>query len=267
MTTMGICGLCKTENELMKSHLIPDAMYRILMQEIYPNKKVNCLVHENYLNGNAIATSKQVRAYFLCDDCEQLFNKNGEKLMAESCFKGSNNFAILDQLNQLTPFYSNQDTHIFNFDNIKDWEKYLYFAVSIIWRASEGRWADKRIKTENSLDKKAEEVFRDFLLQKTSVLKNVLLIIYIDSDPKPKNICLAFPKLDNNVKEMLKYHFTIPGIMFELHIKEVNENAKVLFCKTPYEKSPTYDGMVNKIKNLEPKGKKLIELTKKNEQK
>ena len=263
MTEIDNCGLCKFEKELMKSHLIPNAMYRILMQDIYPNKKVNDLVYEDYINGTAFTTSNQITAYFLCNDCEQLFNINGEKLIAESCFKGSIGFAILDQLNQTKPIYSNKVTHIFKCENVKDWEKYLYFAVSIIWRASEGRWADKRIKTENSLDKKTEEAFRNFILQKNLNLKNILLLIYVDSEPKEKNICIEPPKFDYTDKEILKYRFTIPGIMFELHIKEVNENAKVLFCKRPFETSPTFKSMAQKINKLELKGKKINEIKRK----
>ena len=69
---IGKCKLCLQTKELQYSHLLPSSLY----------KKSRWVNSQNpnpaLLSGRGmVQTSKQIRDYVLCRDCEQLFSRNG----------------------------------------------------------------------------------------------------------------------------------------------------------------------------------------------
>ena len=71
---VGICKLCLQHRALIDSHLLPAALYKMSRWEGAPNP--NPLLVS--VRGSH-QTSKQIKGYLLCHDCEQRFSKFGEK--------------------------------------------------------------------------------------------------------------------------------------------------------------------------------------------
>jgi hypothetical protein len=88
-------------------------------------------------------TSKPIRDYVLCRECEQLFSRNGEPYtMAQVTQKGGRSFPLLQTL------YASQPTKeaygaVFYGENLTptiDQDKLGYFALSVFWRSSVHPW-------------------------------------------------------------------------------------------------------------------------------
>jgi len=277
MAKIGNCGLCKLQKELMNSHLIPASIFNILMTKNFPNKPESNLIFEDYTRNIAITSSKQVTSYFLCDDCEQLFSKNGEKHVAETCYINDNNFKLLEELNQLKPSHVSSKGILYLGESIRDWQKFLYFATSIFWRASAGKWNSELVQTKISLGEKYQEGLRLYLYGQADFPKNIYLLIDVDSDPIEKTPLIAFPQSNKTKEGFFKHRFTIPCLTFYFFIGNKYHNLKdyyhqhntnILINSISFKKTNDYDFILKNQCKIEPKGKRLKELTKKiNEQK
>ena len=71
---IGECRLCKLTAELKNSHFIPAAFYKAAKRSD-PNQEDPIVVTKNVV----LQTSKQATAHLLCGECEDRFNKSGEK--------------------------------------------------------------------------------------------------------------------------------------------------------------------------------------------
>jgi hypothetical protein len=122
--------------ELQDSHLIPRAMYKYLRttSDINPNPVV-------VGRTGAVTTSKQVKDYLLCANCEDLFNKNGENEILKWVWNGKR-YPLGDRLAVAVPVSLNPSvTPSFSGTSIGvDTEKLAYFALSVIWRAAVHEW-------------------------------------------------------------------------------------------------------------------------------
>ena len=130
----GICKLCLKHKALQKSHLIPAAMYRIIRRS-QGSEPV-------FMTAKRIRTSsRQITAYELCWDCEQMFSANGEDYMSGQVFQGSE-FPLLNRLKYAMPDWSVASHSAFSGVACGiDIEKLVYFGTSVLWRASLRRWA------------------------------------------------------------------------------------------------------------------------------
>ena len=89
------CALCLQERELRKSHFMPSGFYKAIK-----GKKNDDIVN-NLKNHNEVGYGdRQLTAHLLCDDCEDKFNKNGEKIAIKECYQYHyDKFELLDKAN------------------------------------------------------------------------------------------------------------------------------------------------------------------------
>jgi hypothetical protein len=131
----GICKLCLQTKDLQDSHFIPAAMYKYIHAPSLKNPNPIIVGHER-----TFTTSKQVKDYLLCSNCEGLFNERGEKEVLKWACKGKQ-FPLGDRLAVAIPQRQFGDALVFSGDDIGlDTEKFGYFALSIIWRATVHEW-------------------------------------------------------------------------------------------------------------------------------
>jgi hypothetical protein len=131
----GTCRLCLQPRELQKSHFIPSAFYKYILtpSERNPNP---VLVGRNV----TATTSRQVRDYLLCAECEDLFNKNGEKAIAKWVWNGKE-FPLGNRLAVAHQHFTFRNALVFSARAVGiDVEKIAYFALSVIWRAAVHEW-------------------------------------------------------------------------------------------------------------------------------
>src|SRR5688572_5284560 len=95
---LGTCKLCLREGvELLDSHLLPKAGYRLLREG--PG------VAPVVLREVMIMKDEQVRDYVFCASCEDLFNKNGETWVLQHCHREDKQAFALHNLLLATPAF------------------------------------------------------------------------------------------------------------------------------------------------------------------
>ena len=107
---------------------------------LYPkNKKKKVLATRT----GSFSTFDEITAQLFCDECEQRFNKNGEsevlRWLAPKAKKGTS--PLQRALRQATPVWSETDfvCHWGSSLGIAP-EKFAYFGLSLVWRASVHAW-------------------------------------------------------------------------------------------------------------------------------
>ena len=93
---MSRCGLCLQDRVLRKSHLIPKSLYKAT-KNAFPGSG-NDVVLSSIENKSAVYTDSQVVAPFLCDTCETILSKNGERIVCGECYRGGSGFVLLDKV-------------------------------------------------------------------------------------------------------------------------------------------------------------------------
>lgn len=244
------CELCLENKELKNSHLMPKALYKKLKGAFDGDDLVLNQSHDK----SSVYTDFQITAHFLCAECESLFSRLGENSVVSECHGGTDKFPLLHRINEAKHFASIRGERWFNpikceFPNT---ERYLYFAASIIWRAS--GWPVAKNANQKSLGVHYQEEFRRYLLGEQGFPKNAYLAVYVDSDEDivPK---ISFP----TSSKKLGYHhhiFYIPGIKFSLvvgndvgEIRNLSsvENTKVFFVSYSFKSHPDYQLMVGEL--------------------
>src|SRR5579872_7235432 len=89
----------------------------------------------------ALQTSRQVKEYMLCGDCEDLFSKKGEKWVIAKIAR-PDSFPLNDALVHAKPLAEDSRVAIYagpEVTNIKI-EKLIYFGLSVFWRSAAHRW-------------------------------------------------------------------------------------------------------------------------------
>jgi hypothetical protein len=241
------CGLCKKDAELKISHLMPKSLYRAL-RDAFPESGRD-LVFLNKQTGNAIFTDHQVKIPFLCFSCEQRFNKYGENHVVRECHRGDGKFILLNKLKSLNASIIHNGEKWINpaHHQILHPDQYLYFAASIIWRASTGNWGDEYSSYKEALGDKYQEQIRTFLLGETVFPKDVYIAIYVDNDRDIFPV-ISFPTVTK--KDGYHHHiFYIPGIKFSIiiggKVEGVNElyakcNSRLFFVEYSFSKHKDY---------------------------
>jgi hypothetical protein len=111
-----LCKLCQKDDQLKKSHIIPEFLYSTLYDEKHR-------FHEIHIDTNTKNkfTQKGVREPLLCNSCEQYFSK-------------FERYASL-VLNSGFELTVKRIEGLFHFEGV-EYDQFKLFALSILWRAS-----------------------------------------------------------------------------------------------------------------------------------
>jgi hypothetical protein len=211
LVMLGICRLCENNKELRSSHLMPSAFYNhILKSSGKPPISASPTI--------AVSTSKQIRDYLLCADCEDRFNKRGEKWVLENYPQINGKFPIQEALFQATPFREVGSDKDYNGNLISsiDLNKLTYFATSIFWRAAAHNWQYLKNQSDKLSLGLYEEMLRQYLLDQAQFPKDVVLSIYISPSANYQD-GVIFPHT-YRTKPFHAHGFSIPGVLFALSV-------------------------------------------------
>jgi len=248
------CALCHKIKPLCRSHLMPSGFYKFV-----PKGTQSILVTPNKMR----ESSKQIETKLLCKDCELMLSRDGEQHAIELGYRGKNKYKFSKILDSYHPIKSNEHFNVYNGSSIKeiDINKLIYFGVSVFWRASVHRWKIGHEEYINiNLERKYQEQFRLFLLNKVEFPNNSSIILYVD---KEVNFPAMIPPRGGITGKYFKYKFQVPGFQYILNVGEKTPSSYERNClyrsslifQTDLNQSGLYDGMLRLMKKSEPSKK------------
>jgi hypothetical protein len=250
------CGLCQQVAVLQDSHFLPRALYKCLRSPSH-----NPIV---ITRGSARSTSKQVQDRFLCHACEDRFNEKGEAYILRQYACPNGQFKLRERLQVSSPYRRSSQCQVYDVRPIlgAKIDHYLYFAISVFWRAAARTWhLDGHPLESIVLDPGYQEGFRQYLLGSSALPEDVHLFIFVASETRPLNVA-TFPMTDRETGGY-RHLFYIPGLSFYLllgrearpyDIYAFNGAARTCMYVSPFRQDSLFQGIVTLVKAAEPSG-------------
>jgi hypothetical protein len=217
----GVCKLCLFEKELQRSHLMPRAFYKILLEHGEdPIVMTPALVTH---------TSRQVCDYVLCKGCEDRFNKNGEAYLG-TLVSRRDSFPFLDKL-KLALAHREEKAHI-EFSGLQvgiDTDKLAYFALSVLWRSGAHKWATLGQQTTSVDLGSYADVLRRFLLGETGFPADVGVIVTVCIDKGSQGF-IFMPGQVREAKPDIQYTLAVLGIELRIIVGIPASRLEAVCC-------------------------------------
>jgi hypothetical protein len=253
---VGRCGLCRNSRELVVSHLMPAAAYRSAQGLRVGTTAV--------VRRKAFFTSKQVSAPLLCNDCEQRFHREGEDDVLAQIYQPDGQFKLRELLQAARPIESRREGAVYDVQPLlgKRAESYLYFAISIFWRASARRWKLDRDWLDRIHLGPYQEAFRQYLLNEALFPQHTRVYVFVAQEVQPTRAVVV--PCTSRIDNAYRHEFYIPGIHFALvlgqHVPQYYDDAALngsrghLMWVCPWENSALFRGMAALINTSTPVG-------------
>ncbi len=208
-----ICKLCRQERQLLNSHLIPRAFYKLLRTPGLENP--NPIVGDGKV---ARASQDQLVQPLLCADCEDLLNKNGESWVLSKSYRLKGPSPLYKTLALASPDPAFESRTVFSAQAIPqiDLDKLVYFGASIFWRASVADWALGRKTAELMRLGKYEEQFRQFLLGVAEFPANAVIWVAVVRSERPAPV--IFYPTGERVHGYHRHTFDVLGLSYMLYV-------------------------------------------------
>ncbi len=209
----GICKLCLKARNLQDSHYLP--------RSVYKSNRGRALKNQNpvALGAQIRQDQEQVTDYVLCSECEQRFNKNGERwVLARVPHDYGEPFELQATLEKETPFHIEPGLNLYAGTQISafNMDRLVYFASSVFWRGAVHQWKTSRgeIAFKVELGKHAEGL-RKFLLGQEPFPQDLWLTVIVWPFRQVLNAGLV-PRPDSQ-NGWNRYWFYVSGLGFVLH--------------------------------------------------
>lgn len=128
-----------------------------------------------------------MKAYLLCADCEDRFNKNGETWVLQHCNRPDTGFKLYDLVRAVQAEVGGSKLKMYPTASIADieHEKLAYFVLSVLWRGSVHSWKwGKDDQKTASLGSRYEEEFRKYLLGEGTFPMNAAVHVFLLANPE-----------------------------------------------------------------------------------
>lgn len=210
----GRCALCRFDRELQESHLLPRAIYCDLRSPGLPNP--------NPIFGTPEETGPrqdQFKTYLLCTDCEDRFNRDGEKWVLENGYRLKRPSRIFEKMSAATPLPEHASGTIYAGASIPDldMQSLTYFGVSVFWRASLRVWiVGGKLVAMVDLGPYGEQL-RRYLLGGSDFPRDMVLWTAVSRRPDPPPV-MSFPVGERKSEGFHQHTFEIPGQSFMLMV-------------------------------------------------
>jgi hypothetical protein len=257
MPNEGRCELCRKNSELVESHLISAAAYKSAQGLQVGTTAV--------VGHKAFFTSKQVKAHFLCNNCERQLNTCGENDVLPQIYQPNGQFKLRELLQASRSHESRPQGTVYDVQPLlgKMIESYLYFAASIFWRASARRWKLDRDWLDRIVLGPYQEPFRQYLLNEVPFPQHARVYVFVAQEAQPTR-AVVLPCM-SRIEDAHRHEFYIPGIHFVLALGQrapqyyddaaLNGSRQQLMWLCLWEDSALYRGIVARINTSTPVGK------------
>jgi hypothetical protein len=214
---IGKCPGCLKTKQLVSSHLVSRAIYDYLRTD---------QLHPIVAGGGEVrATTDQLQAELLCQECESMLNVGGEIWMLGKLCTVDRTFPLYDLLYQQAPIDTDADGDIFAADTNPAIavQKICHFALGVFWKASLHPWKFGEI----SLGPYGEAI-RTWLRGETAFPQNVALNVIL-SRPSGAQIVMNPPYLTTE-QPCHTFLFHVPGVLFRLSVGNKIPVAEKTLC-------------------------------------
>jgi hypothetical protein len=214
------CRMCLQEKILVKSHLMPAALYDYCRNgEHRPIK---------FGGGFVIPTDRQTQDYLLRDNCEDLLNNGGERWILSKLATWERTFPLYDLLTKIPPLFDEDGMVVYLAAQNPEIEvaKLTHFALGLFWKASVHSWKGDTTNPRIDLGPYSEEI-RKWLQGQNAFPKNVYLIVVME---KPQKAQITMNDPYEGVRQEWRTHFFhVPGVLFMMALgKTVDDWVRAL---------------------------------------
>lgn len=231
----GECPGCLKIKSLVSSHLVSRAVYDYLRTD---------KLHPIVVGGGEVrATTDQLQAELLCEDCEQILNRGGEQWMVGKLCTFNRQFPLYDILHRQAPIDADTDGETFAASNNPDIDIHSisHFALGVFWKASLQAWQFCQI----SLGPYGDPI-RTWLRGEAGFPKNLALNMIL-SRPAAAQIIMNPPYETTSTRGCHTYLFHVPGVLFRLSVgRQIPTEEKTLCFYTSAEHFVVVSDMVTK---------------------
>lgn len=212
---LGTCRLCLNNSDLVQSHLIPAAVYKLLNSPNAPNPNPILLTSRV-----RVQTSREIKDYLLCRNCEEVLNVSGENWVLPRLATGTA-FPLYDALTAVAPdvvepgvaaYAASKNPAILV-------EDITHFALGIFWKASVHSWRHGSSPSNVSkieLGPYAEHM-RNFLRAGAPFPEHIALGVNIMPPPVTTRLSLT-PRKGRKTNNVHRFHMYVPGVSFSLFV-------------------------------------------------
>jgi hypothetical protein len=201
--------MCLLEKDLLKSHLIPAALYDYCRQADFAPVRVG--------NGVVFATDRQTQDYLLCRDCETILNQGGESWVNPRLCTMERKFPLYDLLAKLPNYMADDDAALYHLpdDSIIDFQKLTHFGMGIFWKAAVHSWKGDSVEPMIELGPYADQI-RRWLIDEADFPEHVQLWVSM-SRPEYAQIALN-PPVQTSKTNWRTFLMHVLGLMYQLNI-------------------------------------------------
>jgi len=186
------CKLCLRKKVLLDSHYLSAGLYRIA------RKRGGSLVRTPEI---IVGSDRQIHEYLLCQDCEQLFSRNGEDYVLPLVKQSEVEFPLLTMMNRCTPIAEGpHNGSVFSGSEVGiDSGKLGYYALSMFWRGSVHVWKTLNQQTTSvHLVPEDQEAIRRFLIGETGWPPGIIVQVTACTDLISQDNVLAPVNWEND---------------------------------------------------------------------
>jgi len=225
---IGKCPLCLFEKELVRSHLIPAAVYDYCRTEKASPVRVG--------NGVIMPTDRQLQAYLLCAECEDILNKGGEAWVTPKLATIQKTFPLYDLLMDAHVAFKDDKSGVyFASGNPKiSCEKLTHFALGIYRKAAVHSWEGQKKEPLIQLGPYTETI-RTWLRNESQFPRHVALTVTF-ARPETALIILCQP-VEAKPFRWRTHILHVPGVFFSLHLGKAIEPEMRMTC---FHQNPTH---------------------------
>jgi hypothetical protein len=161
--------------------------------------------------------TRELQAYLLCRECEQLLNRNGETWVLPQLAQLDGPFPLLDMLEKVPSVGSGPELAGYLTSNSPeiDTNKIVHFALGIFWKAAVHSWSGSTTAPRIDLGPYEEQV-RQFLLGVGPYPRHMALLTVVA--PRGKEVVAFMAPEAGKPAKFHAYRFLVPGIEFNLYV-------------------------------------------------
>jgi hypothetical protein len=236
-----ICKLCLQTKPICKSHLIPAAAYRRIVDARGNQRPILNFWDPKTQKHSAIETSGQLQEYLLCEDCEQMLTVQGEDWVIPR-LAGEGPSPLYEVISKQKPYVGllGDELIIYKTLGLPEFEKQklVHFAMGVFFKSAAYQWRMAGIAHGIDLGPYLESV-RRFVLGESEFPERLALWFVITPPTAPFWTILP-PHLYSSRARLSKqgfhmFSFCIPGLEFVLCVgKQISPTAERLcFATSP----------------------------------
>jgi len=216
--------MCLQMKPLVRSHLIPAAMYDYCREKEHRPIRME--------NGVLIATDRQTQDFLLCQECEDVLNRGGEMWIAGKLATWKKTFPLHSDLTAQAPAVEDAGLRIYFAAKNPDIEadKLIHLALGIFWKASVHSWRGRETDPIIELGSYADGV-RRWLRGEKEFPTNVHLLAEVFPVDRAQAVLIG--PYEGERAEWRRFLLHLPGLSFTLNVgKTVDDTFRWLCLKT-----------------------------------